>query len=299
MEDFDKYLSGEMSDGERQQFEQALADDPVLQAELQVRVGLRQLRLEKKVREVSTARMAWERKRIWRRILLGFAIAGLFGLAIFIWFNTGKTPPPPSNIQETEQETPVGDPLQPAEKEKNVPVLPEEKTRKPKRQDIAEAQQSNDQLPAPQVFPNLRGEGAAATEIKNLLDQIWYAQYPPSGMKPTGVFAEADALLMEQEYEKAYAKLQRLERKLPENDTLNILKGYCLMNLGEGTEALRYFGGAEEQPLPVRQLLEWYRGQCLLLSGDKAGALAAFKAIAGNPGHGYQRHSKNAVRILE
>lgn len=283
-----------MSEGERRRFEKALDDDPALQTELRVREGLRQLRLEKKLEEVAAARMDWERKRTWRRILLGCTIAGLFGLAVFVWVNTERTPAPPSNIQEPVQETPVIEPSQPAEKEA---VLPEEKEVKPERQPIAAAEPSEEQLTAPQTFPNLRGE--AATEMKKWLGQIWFAQYPFPGMKPSEVFGEADALLKGREYEKAYSKLQRLERQVPDNDTLRILKGYCLMYLGEGAEALRYFDGVEEQPLPVRQLLEWYRGQCLLLSGDKAGALAAFKAMADSPGHGYQRQGRNAVRVLE
>lgn len=293
MEDFDKYLSGQMSEGERRRFEKALDDDPALQAELRVREGLRQLRLEKKLEEVAAARMDRERKRAWRRILWGCAMAGLFGLAIVVWFNTEKTP---SNIQEPVREAPIMEPSQPVEKEE---VLPEGKGMKPERQPIAAAEPSEEQLTAPQTFPNLRGEEAAATEMKNWLDQIWFAQYPFPEMKPTEVFGEADALLREREYEKAYLKLQRLERQLPDNDTLRILKGYCLMYLGEGAEALRYLDGVGEQPLPLRQLLEWYRGQCLLLSDDKAGALAAFKAMADTPGHGYQRQGRNAVRVLE
>ncbi len=176
---------------------------------------------------------------------------------------------------------------------------PEKKETKTERQPIAGVQPSNDQLPPPTDFPNLRGEEVEATELKNLLDQIWYAQYPPSGLKLDEAFADANALLVGREYGKAYGKLQRLERKLPDNDTLRILKGYCLMYMGEGTEALQYFDGVGEQQLPTQQLLEWYQGQCLLLSGDKAGAMMVFKKIADDPKHLYQQQGKTALRFLK
>ncbi len=299
MEDFDKYLNGEMSDGERQRFEQALASDPVLRAEVRVREGLRQLRLQKRVDEVAVARKDWERQRNWRRILVGCVLAGLVGLAVFIWVNTKETPPAPANTQWPVQETPLSEPSQPAEKEDVMPSLPEKKETKPERQPIAEAQPPEGQLPAPQDFPNLRGEEVAASEMKNLLGQVWYAQYPLSGMKPAEVFAEADALLKGQEYEKAYAKLQRLERKLPDSDTLRMMKGFCLMYMGEGTEAIRYFDAVGEQPLPTQQLLEWYRGQCLLLAGKRDDALIVFKKIAAAPKHPYRKQGERAARLIE
>ncbi len=300
MEDFDKYLSGEMTDGERQRFKQVLAGDPALQTELRVREGLRQLRLQKKVEVVATARKDWERQRNWRRILVGFVLAGLVGLAIFVWVKNEPLPPTSPSTQWPNQEAaPTVDPSQPTEKEEVAPVLPEKKEAKPGRQPIAEAQPSGGSLPPPADFPNLRGEEAAASEMKNLLGQVWYAQYPLSGMKPAEVFAEANALLMGREYEKAYAKLQRLERKLPDSDTLRMMKGFCLMYMGEGTEALRYFDDVGEQPLPTQQLLEWYRGQCLLLSGKREEALVVFRKIAADPKHLYQRQGQQAMKFVE
>lgn len=123
-----------MAADDRRRFEQKIADDPALQTELRVREGLRQIRLEKRSGEVAAARMDWQRKRAWGRILLGCVFAGLVGLAVVVWFNTVKTPP---NIQEPVQETPFMEPSQPVEKEE---VLPEEKEVEPKRQLIAEAQ---------------------------------------------------------------------------------------------------------------------------------------------------------------
>ncbi|MBK8561942.1 MAG: hypothetical protein IPN76_00955 [Saprospiraceae bacterium] len=300
MEDFDQYLSGKMDAEGRRRFEQKIATDPALQAELRVREGLRQLRLEAKVAQASTARREWERHRNWRRILVGCAIAGLFGLAVFVWVKKEPLPPTPPATQWPNQEAaPTSEPLQPTDEEEIAPVLPEKKTTEPIQQPIAEAKPNLDQLPPPADFPNLRGEDVEAYELKKLLDQVWYAQYPPAGFKLDGAFEEADALLMGREYEKAYGKLQRLERKLPDNDTLRMMKGFCLMYMGEGTEAIRYFDAVGEQPLPTQQLLEWYRGQCLLLSGKREDALVVFRKIAADPKHSYQRQGKTAVRFLE
>lgn len=300
MEELEQYLSGKLSDEERRRLEEKIATDPALQTELRVREGLRQMRLEAKVAQAGTSRKQWERHRNWRRILMGCTIAGLLGLAIFVWVKKEPLPPTlPSNRWLNQEAAPASEPLQPTDKEEIAPVLPEKKTSKPRLQPIAEAQPSDDQLPPPANLPNLRGEEVEAKELKNLLNQIWYAQYPLSGLKLDAAFADADAHLMGQEYEKAYGKLQRLERKLPDNDTLRILKGHCLMYMGEGIEALRYFDGVGEQPLPTQQLLEWYRGQCLLLAGKREDALVVFRKIAADPKHLYQRQGQKAARLLE
>ncbi len=299
MEDFEKYLNGEMTEGERRRFELALTDDPVLQAELRVREGLRQLRLQKKVDEVAAARKDLERRGNWRWVMLCCAIAGLVGLAVFVWVKQQAVPPTPPSSQWPTQEAPAVEPSHQTEKETTAPILPEKKEAKPGRRPIAEAQPSGGSLPPPADLPNLRGEEVEAKELKNLLDQVWYAQYPLQGMKPVEVFAEADTLLMGREYGKAYAKLQRLERKLPDSDTLRILKGYCLMYMGEGADALRYFERIKAPQDPWKPLLEWYRGQCLLLAGRREEALVVFKKIAADPKHLYQSQGKTAVRYME
>lgn len=300
MEDFDQYLNGEMNNGERRRFEQALSADPALQAELRVREGLRQLRLEQKVRQVATDRKGWEHKRNWRRLLLGCALAGLVGLAVFVWVRKEPIPPTPPSSQWPTQETPAVEPSQPTEKEEVAPTLPEKKEGKPGSQPIAETQLPDD-LPLPAYpSPNVRGEeGSEDKAWKALLDQVWYADYPPAGIVPSEAFAQADQLLKSRDFNKAYVRLQRLERNLPASDTLRLLKAYCLMQMGEGAEALGYFEKLEEQQPNWQPHLQWYRGLSLLLTGERAKALAEFKRIAAAPKHPYNKQGERAVGVLE
>lgn len=290
MEDFDKYLSGEMNEEERRRFEQAMADDPALQAEWQVWEGLRQLRQEKKVAEVAVARKAWERQRLFRRLLMGCALAGLFVLAVFVFFKNEKTPTvtaPPGQNAPTEQ------PVQPTEKEDVEPVLPQKK--ETKQAPIAATKPSGNTYPA----PNVRGENAGNKAWKALLDQVWHTDYPPAGAVFDEPFGQADQLLKDRDFNKAYVNLQQLERSLPDNDTLCFMKGYCLMQMGEGAEALAYFEKIETPPPAWEPQLQWYRGLSLLLAGEKEKALAAFRGIASAPQHPYRPQSQRAIRLLE
>jgi tetratricopeptide (TPR) repeat protein len=93
--------------------------------------------------------------------------------------------------------------------------------------------------------------------------------------------------------------LQRLERKLPENDTLRLLKGYCLMEMGEGAEALIYFEKLKGKKPDWELTLEWYRGLSSLLTGDKEQAMAIFSKIAAEPRHPYREQSKKAIQVLK
>jgi TolA-binding protein len=134
MEDFDRYLSGEMTDGERQRFEQALASDPALQTELRVREGLHQLRLQKKVEQVAQTRLDWQRGRRWRQ-WLGIAAAVLLvsGVAFVFWYKNEATTPTGSPVETPT--TPSVEPAQPTENQDTTPILPkaekEERTSPP------------------------------------------------------------------------------------------------------------------------------------------------------------------------
>lgn len=86
---------------------------------------------------------------------------------------------------------------------------------------------------------------------------------------------------------------------MPENDTLRLLKGYCLMELGEGSEALTYFEKLESRQPVWRLRLQWYRGLSQLLAGDQDQAIRTFRSIASTPGHPYLEQSKKAIQVLK
>ena len=87
----------------------------------------------------------------------------------------------------------------------------------------------------------IRGDETADKARKALLDQLWYTDYPLTGLKTSQSFTKADESLKKRDFNAAYLELGRLEGQMAQNDTLLYLKGYCLMEMGEGEEALAGF----------------------------------------------------------
>ncbi|MBC7774715.1 MAG: hypothetical protein H7246_04690, partial [Phycisphaerae bacterium] len=158
----------------------------------------------------------------------------------------------------------------------------------------------NNGLPSPRFpAPNIRGENSENKEWKALLNQVWYTDYPMVDLSSSEPFSKADQSLRTRDFNTAYVQLQRLERKLPENDTLQFLKGYCLLEMGEGAEALRYFSGLEQEHADWSMRLDWYRGLAQLLQGDKQTAKAVFEKIAATPTHTYRKQAGRARQLLK
>lgn len=302
MEELDQYLSGKMSDKERRRFEDRLHQEPNLQAELYVRQGLSQLRLQKKVADAAAARKKMTQDRFRRRLLIGFLVSGAVILLLFVVLRD-RPVKPSSHISPTGQQQPGGqnlpdsDTLQREEKTQSLPEIPDKSKKTPSRQPIA--QTSPEELPPPLYpGPNVRGSNSDNKAWKAMLDQLWYTDYPAAGFAIPATFSETDQLLKARDFNKAYVRLQRLERTLPENDTLRYLKGYCLMEMGEGAEALTYFENLEKTLPGLEPQLQWYRGLCLLLTGDREKAAIEFKKIAALARHPYSLQSKRAVALM-
>ncbi len=173
----------------------------------------------------------------------------------------------------------------------------------------------------------MRGEGEANAALKALLDQLWYTSYPLSNLKVEAPYLNADQSLKERDFNKAYLELDRLERvqadsltnqirrrneermakdpnyrpiaaSLNPTDTLLYLKGYCVLEMGEGEEALYYFNrlnGADPAWLPQ---LTWYRALALLLADNRSEALTLFQQMAVERGHPYRRQADKALKLL-
>jgi hypothetical protein len=77
------------------------------------------------------------------------------------------------------------------------------------------------------------------------------------------------------------------------------LQGYCLLETGEGQEALLHFDQIQSRQLDWEPQLEWYRGLALLLADKKSEAIALFNVIAANAGHPYRRQARKALKLLQ
>jgi hypothetical protein len=279
MEDFKQYMSEDPEEGERTAAEQ-------------IRSGLEGLRLEHKVKEVAAGRRALLRQRFRMRIVMAALLVVTGGGAILFFWK--KDLPAPLEQQQL-PDTPDLRNTPPTGPEGVSPTLPIEKKSPP----VVENRPARN-LPEPRFpAPALRGADSEDPARKALLNQVWYTDYPPTGFAASGHFAKADELLKARDFTGAYVQLQRLERNLPANDTLRYLKGYCLLELGEGAEALAYFEGMDTRQPTWKMQVEWYRGLGVLLTGDAKKALTTFRKIGDTPGHAYRKQGKKAAQLLE
>ena len=278
MEDFKSYLSENPEEEEHAAAEQ-------------IRAGLEGLRLERKVSKVAAGRRALLRQRFRARIVVAALLALTGGGALLLFWK--KDPRAP-----LEQQHPLV-PNPPDTTPMNPDVVSPTPPGDSKNAPVAGTRPSKD-LPEPRFpAPVLRGADSDNPARIALLNNVWYTDYPPAGFAATGRFVQADELLKARDFTGAYVQLQRLERNLPANDTLRFMKGYCLLELGEGAEALAYLEGMDARQPAWKMPVEWYRGLGVLLAGDTRKAFDTFRKIGATPGHAYRQQGKKAARLLE
>lgn len=111
MEDIQQYLTGQMKPSARQAFEAQLATNDNLRTELEIHIGLQQLRLEQSVANAAHARRQGQRNRFWWPLLIVCAIVGLAGLAFFLKYTyaarSAKSSVPPPEIKVPEAVQPI------------------------------------------------------------------------------------------------------------------------------------------------------------------------------------------------
>lgn len=299
MEDYEQYLSDNAEDDERR-------------AAAQVMDGLAGLRLENKLREVAAEQAAQHRRRFWRRIL--FILAALaFLAAVAYWFftkNEATPAAPPSEKQAPsapaprKEQTPEQNKLEkPREKPPIAQIKPKEEVPVPPDPIFPTFALQDELIPAPlNPAPDLaatRGVGQANIALQALLDQLWYVDYPLLGLDISKAFPSIDEKLKKRDFTTAYLELEQLGSTRPTNDTLHALQAYCLLQTGEGQEALGHLDQIQSRQLDWEPQLEWYRGLALLLADKRSEALALFNVIATNPGHPYRRQARKALKLLQ
>lgn len=298
MEDYEQYLSNNAEDDERR-------------AAAQVMEGLASLRLENKLREVAAEQAAQHRRTFWRRILFTLAALAFLAAVAYSFFDTNEATPaaPPSEKQAPnapaprKEQTPEQDKLEkPREKPPIAQIKPKEEVPVPPDPIFPTFALQDELIPEPlHAAPDLvavRGENEANIALKALLDRLWYVDYPLLGLDISKAFPSIDEKLKKRDFTTAYLELEQLGNTLLANDTLHALQAYCLLQTGEGQEALLHFDQVQNRQLAWEPQLEWYRGLALLLADKKPEALAQFTTIAANPGHPYRRQARKAMKLL-
>ncbi|MEM9527589.1 MAG: hypothetical protein AAGA31_13325 [Bacteroidota bacterium] len=310
MEDGEQYLSENASGAERE------AADAVLR-------GLQALRLEEKVRAVAAERQA--QQRWWRRLLFGglaLLSAAVFGW--FYWTDQDKTPPAQEPISELDENltptetataldtllttepppAPAAAPAAPVPIEKTVPP-PTEPPPEETATDlgpIAQAQPWDDladpRYPAPQG--GLRGNTSTEKDARaDLMNALWYTDYPLTGLTPTANFAAVDSLLRERNFPRAFIELNRLKRKGEGSDTLTYLTAYTFLELGRGAETVALLDQLKSAPAAWGAQMEWYRGLALLQANQDAAGREVLQRISSRKAHPYYREASKALFLLE
>jgi hypothetical protein len=272
------------------------ADEAERRAAAQVMEGLAGLRLEAKVGEVAAERAALYRRRRWQRTFIAMVALVLVAGAAYLFFEKKDPPATPPRSQQ-----PAGQPETPAAPadNRNAPADPVKNntSNKPIAQLPPSERLPNPRYPAPDVTM-IRGDETANKARKAMLDQLWYTNYPLTGLKTGNAFKKADESLKKRDFNAAYLELERLEGQLAPNDTLLYLKSYCLLEMGEGEEALAGFDKLQGRHAAWEPQLQWYRGLAMLLADKRGKARALFKQIEKSPGHPYRSHAAKAEKLL-
>ena len=292
MEELDKYLSGQLSDEERRAFEKKLAEQPELQAELMLREGMQQLQLRQKMAGAVQLRKTHERSAQRQRIAWGSLVAaGLLGALAWWYFqrSISSTPaqPPIPAIEIPADSPSTQPPVQPPPAPSSSPAIAEGPTR------------PNDSGNPFSPTPAVRGEKDASVDQQALLDELWHTAYPPADWQLGETLTAADTLLRQRSFAQAYVRLQRLEMRVSANDTLRLMKGYCLLEMREGEEAINYWENLELRQPDWKAFLQWHRGLALLLKGERAAAVQIFRSIGADTGHPFATQARKALEVLE
>lgn len=299
--DIEAYLEGSLSQEEQAEFEQELRRNPDFAHRVEIQRKATQLLrrhlLREQVNSVLKEKTVHRRTRRWIWVILGTLLILLAGYFFYLRKKQPGILPahPEAATPDTIRinETP---PVAAPEITSEQPTL-EDKKAPEKPQPIAEGKPSELPLPA-YPSPSVRGQGGNNAAWKTLLDRIWYTQLPPNAASFKARYTETVKSLSKRDFENAFVQLETLEGALPENDTLRLLKGYCLLEMGEGSDALRYFDQLEIKQQGWKTWLEWHRGLALLLSGDTKKAIPEFRKIAGSFNHPFRRQGQKALELV-
>lgn len=238
--------------------------DPVLKE------GFSFLHLQDAVKKAALVRQRRRRRR------LGLLVLALGGLAAgFGWFLLPQTPdtvlpqalppvtPPPLVSPPMAQTKPSG-----------TTTLPRT-------------------APAPVLRGGTNAPSAAAWPLARLVS------WPPKGLPlPVGLPPGVDSLLSAGAVEAAFPLIQRAQKRSPVPDTLQWIKAWSLMRMGEGAAALLEWQSLRSAHPEWSAAIEYYEALSLLLSGNTAQATAALSAIKRNKRHPFAQAATEALEEM-
>ncbi|MEZ4918427.1 MAG: hypothetical protein R2792_04910 [Saprospiraceae bacterium] len=271
-------------------------------AENRILEGLKSIRLEERVAHAAQERTS--RMRMRKRLGL-MAVAILTASVLTIWYmnapeKTESIPPvstPPIQPPGQNQiKNPA--PSQPTEGPQQEKAKPQKKYTGPIAQSRPEPGLADPSYGAPR--PQFRGEDDKTDEERwELLDQVWYTNYPVTGLVIDSSLIEADKLLKKRAFNEAYIVLHRLQRSSPSNQKIRFLKGYCLLETGQTLESIPFFATTQNLSTQVQQRAEWYTALAFLHAGEMEQAQQALRAISNQKKHPFYRQAQKALALFQ
>ena len=321
--DIDAYLEGRLSGSALESFETEMSNNPQLRERVnylrQLTDDIEMQSIDDEVRSILQGKETVAKKSNGMGRWLGL-LAGLVVIIVtinFFWKNMNEkdeqspipieqqyaTPTDGTKPTQNEPEGNKGNPpienSKPTYKESSTPEKqPANNNQQPTRP-IAQNTPPIDLPPPLHPSPKVRGQNSDNDRWQALLDKIWYTEFPPANTMFNAPFTEAGDLIKERNFKKAFVKLELQEMKMEANDTLRFLKGYCLLEMGEGGDAIRYFEQIKNPPSGWQGHLQWYKALGILISKGIPDAIPAFKEIAANSTHPFQQQSAKALEVLE
>lgn len=278
-----------MSEPERRNFEEKLGNDPVLKQETEDARYLLELVKNQLLREkinsldrevVQERREQKGRPNLW---ISAIALSLLVVFAIIIGITKNELPGGP----EMKPDEPVRDPWTEPESKELPPPTPNSD---PQVTPTNSRQGSKKQfaLQPPTGPSGVRGSSkSSGKEWMQLIESVWQTKFSENPTDYGVRFIKIVELLNEGKYPDAYVQLQFENLELTANDTLNFLKGYCLLEMKEGSEALKHFDEIKAGN-PWKEKIDWYRVLAYLLAGDLEDARKNLEEIIREKEHSFQ-----------
>jgi Tetratricopeptide repeat len=295
--DIESYIDGELSGDELKAFQQEMQENPAFarEVEQQRRISqhLRNQLLREHVTAVLKEKPPTGAARKWW--FLGGTLLLLLVVFLLVFPQTWKDAPVPGG---TKQEIQPASPENPAPgKAPGNPALEPDPQSRPSKPFAANRPSG---LRAP-VYPapNIRGQQDENNAWQKTLDQLWFTKFPPQNTRFNAPFSDVAQLLTARDFPNAFVELETLELQNPANDTLRLLKAYCLLEMGEGAEALRYFDQLGDRATQWNAYLQWHRALGLLAIGEPKKALPELRKMADTPKHPFQKQSLRALEVLK
>ena len=283
--DIEAYLDGRLSEEDRVKFEQELKNNASLAKDVSIqkllRTDLQQLSLRERIKaalNTDESQNDLPKQGYIKWIVIGLLLAVLTYVGFHMVSSQSKNEDNNPTLQEpTTQETlgPITQDstlLNPIDIKKEVQQPgnhnKEIESNNPKAESrVIYAQDVKQNQIKTNPYGELRGSESEKSDKSKIIEDNWKSLPIPNHLfseKTTKVLE----LLNDKTPEKAYVRLQILERSYPKNDTIKWIKCFTLLELREGGEVLSILQNLDPTEIKLTNHKKWYKAMSYFLVND-------------------------------